>query len=114
MFSSYVQKEHSHVKHVDILWDEYFENSLKSYTREKRGIGPNYWRQVDKASPIPKGWQNFLQLNNKTELFKLLNEEVMKTASREQVFIVTNGVDVHCVPVHDKTNIAPCNHEEAD
>ena len=64
---------------------------------------------------IPKDWQNFLRLSNIiTELFKLLNEEVVKTASREQVFIVTDDVDMHCVPVCDKTNIAPCNHEEVD
>ena len=37
-----------------------------------------------------------------------------KTASREQVFIVSDGVDVHCVHVRDKIDIAICNHEEAD
>ena len=40
----YIQKEHSHVKHVDIVWDEYFDNSLKSNTREKRSIGLNHRR----------------------------------------------------------------------
>lgn len=115
VFIPYVQREHSLALRVDIVWDQYYENSLKGQTREKRVSGPSHRRRVEMSSPVPKNWQHFLRVNsNKAELFKLLNNELMKTASTGQVFVVTEGADVRCIPSRDKANIAPCNHEEAD
>ena len=98
-----------------IVWDQYSDNSLKAQTREKRATGPSQRRRVEVSSPIPKNWQQFLRLNsNKIELFKLLNNELIASASAEQPLVVTDGDTVLCVPARDTTNIAPSNHEEAD
>jgi len=67
------------------------------------------------SSPTPKNWQQFLRLsNNKTDLFKFLNDELMKKSSAGQPLIVTDGANVLCAPPRNTSNIAPCNHEEAD
>ena len=67
------------------------------------------------SSPIPRNWQQFLRLNdNKTELFKLLNRELVASATAEKSLVVTNGDTALCTPTQDMTNLTPCNHEEAD
>ena len=38
----------------------------------------------------------------------------MKKSSADQPLIVTDGANVLCAPPRDTSNIAPCNHEEAD
>ena len=115
VFVPHVKREQNHAQRVDIVWDQYFDNSLKAQTREKRATGPNQRRRVEASSPIPNNWQQFLRLNsNKVELFKHLNNELLASASPNQALVVTDGANVICVPARDTTNMAPCNHEEAD
>ena len=45
---------------VDIVWDEYSENSLKSTARRKRGKGVR--RRVQPNTKVPGNWQSFLSL----------------------------------------------------
>ena len=68
------------------------------------------------SSPVPRNWKQFLRLNdNKTELFKLLNSELIGSATTEKSLVVTNGDTALSAPARDMTNLAPsCNHEEAD
>ncbi|KAG0715349.1 hypothetical protein GWK47_012116 [Chionoecetes opilio] len=115
VFVPHIKREQNQAQRVDIVWDQYFTNSLKAQTREKRAMGSSQRRRVEVSSPVPKNWQQFLRLNsNKIELFKLLNDELMASASAENPLVVTDGVNVLCVPARDTTSIAPCNHEEAD
>ena len=39
VFVPYIQSQLEKANRVDIVWDEYIENSLKSHTRQKRGKG---------------------------------------------------------------------------
>ena len=65
----------------------YFDNSLKGQRPEKSVLVAE---TRDSASPLPENRQQFLRVNsNNVEMFKLLKDEVMKTASAEQVFVVT-------------------------
>lgn len=52
-------------KHVDIVWDQYKENSIKESTREKRGKGQR--RKVTGETKIPSNWKAFLQDTNNKE-----------------------------------------------
>lgn len=52
--------------------------------------------------------------SNKVQLFRLLNNELIKATPDDRIVIVTEGEDVICKPLRDKSNMAPCNHEEAD
>ena len=70
---------------------------------------------MELSSPIPRNWKQFLCLNdNKTELFKLLNSELVASATLEKTLVVSNGDTAICFPAQDISNLAPCNHEEAD
>ncbi|KAI8503415.1 hypothetical protein Bbelb_192360 [Branchiostoma belcheri] len=115
LFVPYVNREQNHVQRADIVWDRYFDNSLKSQTREKRAAGPSQRRRVEGSSPIPKNWQQFLRLNsNKIELFEFLTATLVDCASADHPLVLTDGPNVQCVPPRDTSRIAPCNHEEAD
>ena len=75
---------------VDVVWNQYFDSSLKAQTREQRVTGPIQRRRVGASSPTPKNWQQFLRLaNNKTDLFTFLNKELLENASEDQTLIVT-------------------------
>lgn len=115
VFVPHIKREQNHAHRVDIVWDQYFDNSLKAQTREKRGTGPTQRRRVESSSPIPRNWLQFLRVSdNKTELFKLLNSELIAGATPEKSLVVTDGDTALCAPTRDMTNLVPCNHEEAD
>lgn len=40
VFVPHIKREQSKAQRADIVWDQYFDNSLKVHTREKRAIGP--------------------------------------------------------------------------
>ena len=86
---------------------------LKAQTREKRCTGPTQQRRVELSCPIPRNWEQFFCLNeNKTELFKLLNNELVASATESgSLSLLPMRI---CVPARAMPNLAPCNHEEAD
>ena len=89
---------------------------MTAQTREKHSTGPTQRRCVELSSPIPRNWKQFLCMNEKKgELFKLLNSELVASATEGKSLVVTSSGDTAlCVPARDMTNLAPCNHEEAD
>ncbi len=110
VFIPYVDSQQGN--RIDIVWDQYIPNSLKSYARESRGKGIR--RRVTAQSKIPSDWQNFLKVEgNKKELFPCLAETTVR-ASSKTIFtnignrVITNTTDF------DISSMDPCNHEEAD
>ena len=100
------------VKVLDIVWDQYRENSLKSQTRNKRGKGIR--RRVDASTSLPGNWQEFLRINaNNIELFAFLVKHITQMVTTKQV-VTTNGLEVLCIPSWDTSRLVPCDHEEAD
>ena len=74
VFVPYINRELQQACRVDIVWDQYFDNSLKAHTRESRISGPNGRIMVEPSTPVRKNWQQFLRLStSKVELFKLLS-----------------------------------------
>ena len=118
VFVPYINRELQQAGRVDIVWDQYFDNtcSLKAYTRESRVSGPSGRRRVEPSTPVPKNWQQFLRVcTNKVESFKLLsNELMMVTIPAGQELVIPDGEGVHGNPARNTVNISPCNHEEAD
>lgn len=112
VFLPYIQSQLQHASRVDIVWDQYFENSLKSQTRSKRGKGIR--RRVDASTNLPGNWQQFLRIDaNKVELFAFLAKHITHLVTNKQL-VTTNGSEVLCSPQRDTSHLAPCNHEEAD
>ncbi|CAC5409047.1 unnamed protein product [Mytilus coruscus] len=83
---------------LDVVWDEYFSNSLKASTRCKRGKGVR--RRVLPDSRVPGNWEEFLRINdNKTELFTYLAEQLVASATgydEQKQVITTKEIDVLC------------------
>ena len=95
------------------MWNQYIPNSLKATARGKGGGGIP--RQVNATNQLPGDWKGFLQVDEiKKELFKFLAQEAITLGGEKQV-ISTFGEEVISNPSHvDVSNLAPCNHEEAD
>ena len=110
---SQVQK--CNVSRLDLVWDRYIPDSLKSITRAKRGCGAR--RHVVAKGAIPQNWQSFLRDDyNKTELFNFLSSMLYDSfLQQDKELIITTGVTVLSKPlVEDLESLSPCNHEEAD
>ena len=66
-FIPYIRAQLSHVTRLDIVWDEYLENSLKATTRGKRGSGARQCVAADNKLPwksFPEVTSAFLSLGN--------------------------------------------------
>ena len=73
---------------LDLVWDSYIIDSLKSTARAKRGKGIR--RRVVASAPIPGNWQSFLRTDlNKKALFSFALVESFTHDSKE--LIVTDG-----------------------
>ena len=115
VFVPYMGQQQQHANRVDVVWDQYSDNSLKSQAREKRARGGHERRRVTASSPLPKNWHQFLRHDeNKTELFSLLNDLLISSDVVKCELVVTDGPGVVCNPLKNTRNLAPCLHEEAD
>ncbi|CAB3979703.1 Hypothetical predicted protein [Paramuricea clavata] len=76
VFIRYVTSQLQSAQRIDIIWDTYKDDSLQSCTRDRRGSGARH--RVALSVKVPPNWKSFLRVNeNKTELFRLLAEEVI-------------------------------------
>ena len=83
-FLPYVKTQLRHVKRVDIVWDEYVENSLKATTRSDRGAAVR--GRVAANNQLPRNWKEFLRVDeNKRELFKFLAESTSSLEVEKQI-----------------------------
>ena len=115
IFTSYVKTEFVQACRIDVVWDRYEENSLKSQTRETRCTGATLRRKVEKCTPITSKWNEFLRVSeNKTELFSLLSQEILNVVIAGKELVTTVGTGVCANFSRDTSGLAPCNHEEAD
>lgn len=70
-----ITAELRHVKRIDLVWDEYVENSLKATTRRKRRSGVR--QRVAPDNKLPRFWKDFLrEEKNEQELFGFLAQSV--------------------------------------
>lgn len=112
IFLPYITAQLEHVQRLDVVWDEYLQDSLKAYTRSVRGKGSR--RRVESSNALPRNWQEFLRNeDNKTELFSFLSQQTATLETEAQI-IATHHTDVLCTQARDTSGLAPCTHEEAD
>jgi hypothetical protein len=96
---------------LDLVFDLYKKNSLKSFTRASRGAGVR--RKVGPSTKLPKDWANFLRVDkNKEELFEFIAKKIaVQTFPTGKIVCVTAGDNVLSPQGY---NMPTCNHEEAD
>ena len=94
---------------VDVVFDQYKAESLKSYTRQQRGEGVR--RKVTPTGKLPKDWGSFLRNNsNKTELFTLLADSIYNI--QNGIVYATKNSGTVCNKITRES--ISCSHEEAD
>ena len=110
-----IQSELDKYERVDVVFDTYRKDSLKSTTRRKRGKGIR--RKVEENSQPPKDWASFLRIDdNKTELFRFLSEAINNAVSNNSDHTVVCAFDNKAIVNRefDVSRVSPCSHEEAD
>ena len=111
VFVHYILSQLQHVERLDIIWDRYIADSLKSETRSKRGKGIR--QRVEPRSAVPGNWQEFLRIDDKTELFFFLASNVAEIETNKHL-ITTQVNGVLSSNQEDVSTLVPCAHEEAD
>ena len=95
VFAAYVTSEFTRVCRIDIVWDQYEKNSLKSRKRERRYAGGTLRRKVEMSTLVPSEWHEFLRVDgNKTELFRLLRNAVVASVKSGKELVLTVGTGV--------------------
>ena len=101
------------LERIDVVFDRYFKDSLKSQTREKRGSGVRL--SVKASTPISKNWRQFLRVDeNKEELFCLLAKQLEMNGVPGKTVVATLSESVIFNGTINEGSLIPCNHEEAD
>lgn len=110
VFKPYILKQLEAVQRVDVVWDVYRADSLKSTARERRGTGTR--RRVASSSELPKNWKSFLHVSdNKIKLFLFLAKELHAIDIEGKEVYTTYG---EVVLSSQPTEMMGCSHEEAD
>ena len=88
-------------KIVDVIWDRYLPDSLKTTTRQRRGVGIRQRMRHDGNGKFPRNWNSYLQnASNKVELFHHLSVAIAETVFGEgNVVMSTLDEDVLGSPV---------------
>ena len=81
------------MERLDIVWDRYFTNCLKSATRGKRGCGIKIRVLPDPL--MPTNFKAFLRVDeNKTALFTFLADQLALVETEGKVLISTKEENV--------------------
>ena len=109
----YVRSVARKAERVDIVFDTYIINSLKSTTREKRGTGIR--TLVTAATKTSQNLQAFLRVDdNKSDLIHFSANLVCETTDICEHILVTYDERIRCNTYIDKQSFDPCSHEEVD
>eukprot|EP00732_Lithocolla_globosa_P001653 Lithocolla_globosa_v1_NODE_865_length_3166_cov_7.938966.p1 type:complete len:759 gc:universal NODE_865_length_3166_cov_7.938966:2838-562(-) len=106
--------EKLNVHRADVIFDEYWDHSLKAGKRLKRGTGNR--RQVRANTPVPKDYKSFLRVDaNKKDLFAFLfqtGQQTLKPTGKTVFMTCKNQVGT--IGSDDFIASLDCTHEEAD
>ena len=93
---AFVKNLSTECSHIDITCDSYFDNSLKSHTREARGCGQFF--PFTEATNIPKDFQgNFLRHNrNKVALNSFLTGKLLTHDFGGAIVFISVNSEVKC------------------
>ena len=105
-FIPYLEFNTNLMKRVDLVFDRYLNESLKSATRSNCGIGVR--QKVTENGKLPSNWETFLRCSeNKSELLRIVE-------NFSKLVITTVEENVICNQQYDLGDLMPCNMEEAD
>jgi hypothetical protein len=106
---------------IDVIFDRYREESIKSETRLRRTKTARPIRRVIEGRdvPLPSSWLNFISLpNNKADLARFLSDELLTNAPTDKEIVVAGGFldEQEVKSSRSSTNLSSlrATHEEAD
>ena len=113
MFIPYLKFHTKSVQQLDLVFDRYLEDSLKTGARSNRGAGVR--RKVTENGILPSNWKTFLRCSeNKKELFPFLSKNTIDGLKDYKIVVATTDENVLCNQSLNLDDIRPCNIEEAD
>lgn len=120
-FATSIIQAGEHFKCTHIVFDRYYDLSIKSSTRTKRAKKSVPVRREirDRDVPLPLKWENFMASEeNKADLARFLSHQLMFQAPQNKTVVVAGGFTVE---KHVETSTSDANieelearHEEAD
>lgn len=120
-FVSTVFRKGNNFSRIDVLFDRYRDQSIKSGTRNSRAKRHQPVRRIveNRDVPLPANFVTFLSLNeNKKDLAALLSEEIILQAPIGKTVVTAGGfVDENTVKCNDgmlELSTLEATHEEAD
>jgi uncharacterized LabA/DUF88 family protein len=120
-FVSTVFRKGNNFSRIDVLFDRYRDQSIKSGTRNSRAKRHQPVRRIveNRDVPLPANFVTFLSLNeNKKDLAALLSEEIILQAPIGTTVVTAGGlVDENTVKCNDgmlELSTLEATHEEAD
>ena len=81
----YIKNQLHSVKRVDIVWDQYFPDSLKK-KKMRNDHGRRVHRKVKSNGYLPYDWSTFLRYS---ELFQCLSKKLIKDIDLDKCSVVT-------------------------
>ncbi|CAG2187553.1 unnamed protein product [Mytilus edulis] len=110
----YIRGQLLSVRRIDMVWDEYIQDSLKASERSRRGKGIR--RRVLPDSKVPGNWEAFLRVDeNKKELFAYISEQLVSrdiVFDEEKQIVSTTGSNVNCRKEKDVRTFDLLSNEE--
>ncbi|KAK3915994.1 Putative aryl-alcohol dehydrogenase AAD10 [Frankliniella fusca] len=80
-------------RRCDVVWDMYDASSIKSHTREQRGLGTRR-QDLPTKGKLPSKWDDYLKHDqNKEELFSYLSTKLSQKAG-DRHFVTNRGVEI--------------------
>ena len=121
IFVESVLQSGTHFPRIDVLFDRYYEHSIKSGTRKRRGKGLMPIRRPIESRdvPLPAKWENFIaHEENKADLANFLSQQLILRAPSKKTIITAGGFNNEEQVESSNTNIdingLEAKHEEAD
>jgi hypothetical protein len=110
IFKPYISSQLQHARRLDLVWDSYVTDSLKSTARAKRGMGVR--SRVVGSAMTPAKRQTFVRVDS-NNLFQFLSMVLVESIVEHGKELVV--VNVESTPLQeDLESLGPCNNEEAD
>jgi hypothetical protein len=106
---------------IDVVFDRYYDMSIKGGTRKRRGkqAAPVRREIQDRSVPLPPNWNNFMALGeNKADLARLLSQQLIVQAPSNKIIVASGGFSneeqVESSSPDINTEELEARHEEAD
>ena len=104
--------------HIDVIFDRYYQESVKAGTRIRQKQGTAVRRVMHTTVPLPAEWKGFLSVpKNKADLCRLLAATLIEQAPQDKVVVAAGGCQDETLVLSNNNDVnlefLKAHHEEA-